>query len=230
MIPIKIESAWRGASDCLSCGIRDLVLFAELTQEDFDHIHAPIDDLLYKRDHSVFFEGAEAKFLYTVRKGRLKLIKSTTDGHARIVGIVRPGDVIGLEALVSQRYETEAVTLGLVSLCRIPHTLIRELAEKNTSLHAKLMARWHRALSDSANMLSGMNYGTARQRVINLIKTLRDPSDQTMTTLISRQDMGSLTDLKLETVSRVVASLVREGYLTPVDRVGRQYEITKTLD
>ena len=137
MIPINIKSAWRGASDCLSCGIRDLALFADLTQEDFGQIHAPIDDLLYKRDHTVFFEGEEASYVYTVRTGRLKLVKSTSDGHARIVGIVRPGDVMGLEALVSRRYETEAVALSSVSLCRIPNVVIRRLAEKNTSLHAK---------------------------------------------------------------------------------------------
>lgn len=30
MIPIKTESAWRGTSDCRNCGIRDMVLFADL--------------------------------------------------------------------------------------------------------------------------------------------------------------------------------------------------------
>jgi hypothetical protein len=45
MIPIKTESAWRGTSDCRNCGIRDMVLFADLNEEDFGLIHAPIDDL-----------------------------------------------------------------------------------------------------------------------------------------------------------------------------------------
>ena len=30
MIPIKIDSAWRGTSDCRSCGIRDMVLSAQV--------------------------------------------------------------------------------------------------------------------------------------------------------------------------------------------------------
>lgn len=30
MIPIQTESAWRGASDRRHCGIRDMVLFADL--------------------------------------------------------------------------------------------------------------------------------------------------------------------------------------------------------
>ena len=42
MIPIKIESAWQGTSDCRSCGIRDMVLFADLNEQDFGQIHTPI--------------------------------------------------------------------------------------------------------------------------------------------------------------------------------------------
>ena len=47
MIPIHVESAWKGTSDCRSCGIRDLVLFADLNEDDFGLIHAPIDDMAY---------------------------------------------------------------------------------------------------------------------------------------------------------------------------------------
>lgn len=229
MIPIKIESAWKGASDCQTCGIRELVLFADLTHEDFNQIHAPIDDLLYKRGHTVFFEGAPAQYLYTLRRGRIKLTKSTSDGHARIVGLLRAGDVMGLESLVSERYEAEAVALESVSLCRIPQAVIRQLSEQSPKLYMSLMKRWHRALTESSNLLSGMNYGSARQRVINMVLKFRDPADPTLTTLLSRQDMGSLADLKLETVSRVVASLVREGHLLPLDKAGKQYRIAQPL-
>jgi hypothetical protein len=54
MIQIKTESAWRGTSDCRNCGIRDLVLFADLNEEDFNHVHAPIDDLVYKSGQSLY--------------------------------------------------------------------------------------------------------------------------------------------------------------------------------
>lgn len=45
MIHIKTESAWRGTADCRACGIRDMALFAELKEEDFNLIHAPVNDL-----------------------------------------------------------------------------------------------------------------------------------------------------------------------------------------
>jgi hypothetical protein len=35
MIPIKTGHAWRGTADCKSCGIREMVLFADLDESDF---------------------------------------------------------------------------------------------------------------------------------------------------------------------------------------------------
>ena len=55
MIPIRTESAWKGTADCRNCGIRDLVLFADLNEQDFSHIHAPIDDLEYAQGAALYF-------------------------------------------------------------------------------------------------------------------------------------------------------------------------------
>ena len=57
MIPIKTESAWRGTSDCRNCGIRDMVLFADLNEHDFGQIHAPIDDLELRAGSALFAEA-----------------------------------------------------------------------------------------------------------------------------------------------------------------------------
>ena len=37
--------------------------------------------------------------------------------------------------------------------------------------------------------------------------------------------MGAMLDLKLETVSREVSALVRDGILEPLDRLGRRYRL-----
>jgi CRP-like cAMP-binding protein len=110
MIPIQIDSAWKGTSDCRHCGIRDMVLFADLTYT--------LDD-------------------------------------------------------------------------------------------------W----------LANMNFGTARQRVGGLALKMRDPDQPQFTSLFARDDMGAMLDLKLETVSREISGLVRDGTLQPRDKQGRRYEI-----
>ncbi len=43
--------------------------------------------------------------------------------------------------------------------------------------------------------------------------------------MFSREDMGAMMDLKLETVSREVSGLVREQVIEPMDKAGRLYRI-----
>ena len=92
MIPIKIDSAWKGTSDCRNCGIRDMVLFADLNEQDFGEIHTPIDDMVFAAEAPLYTEGETAVGVFTLRKGMVKLVRATADGRERIVRVLRPGD------------------------------------------------------------------------------------------------------------------------------------------
>ena len=225
MIPIKIDSAWKGTSDCRSCGIRDMVLFADLNEQDFSQIHTPIDDLVFSPQAALFGEGEEAKGIFTIRQGMVKLLRSTIDGRERIVRVLRQGDVCGIEAMATARYDTEAVALVETSVCRIPLSVLHHLAAHSPRLHVRLMQKWQQALKDADDWLAELNFGTARQRVAGLALKMRDPEHPGQTRFFAREDMGAMLDLKLETVSREISSLVREGVIQPLDRQGRLYEI-----
>jgi CRP-like cAMP-binding protein len=226
MIPIHIESAWKGTSDCRNCGIRDMVLFADLNESDFQLIHAPIDDLVFQPGAALFGEGRSAGHVMTIRTGVVKLVRNAADGRARIVRILKSGDVIGLEALFSSDYDTDAVAMSQVSVCKIPITVIKDLSAQSPRLHMRLMERWHRAVKEADDWLAALNFGTARQRVANIILKMRHIEDPTLTTLFSREDMGAMSDLKLETVSREVSRWTKEGVIEPQDKIGRLYRIT----
>lgn len=225
MIPIKTESAWRGTSDCRSCGIRDMVLFANLNEQDFALIHAPIDDLEIKTGESLYSEGAAALGIFTLRRGMLKLVRVTSDGRRRIVRVLRAGDVAGLEALATARYDSEAIALTPVSVCRIPLDVIHTLGSNSQRMHLTLMHKWQRTLKDADDWLADLNFGTARHRVASLILKMRNSVDGQTCTLFSREDMGTMLDLKLETVSREISRFVREGAIVPLDKIGRVYAI-----
>lgn len=225
VIPIHIESAWQGTSDCRNCGIRDMVLFADLNEQDFGQIHTPIDDLKYLQDAVLFYEAGHAQGVFTLRKGLVKLVRSTADGRERIVRVLRAGDVIGIEALATSRYDTEAVAMTDISVCRIPLSVLHHLSVHSPRLHTRLMQKWQQALKDADDWLAELNFGTARQRVARLALKMRDADAPHMTTLFARQDMGAMLDLKLETVSREISALVRDGLLKPQDKSGRHYEI-----
>ena len=208
MIPIKTESAWRGTSDCRNCGIRDMVLFADLNEQDFNLIHAPIDDLVYQSGHSLYGESDKAIGVFTLRKGLVKLVRVTADGRERVVRVLFPGDVVGLEALATGHFDSQAVALSEVSVCRIPLDVIHQLGANSPRLHRKLMEKWQSALKQADDWLAELNFGSARQRVLHFIHKMHEVADDGTATLFGRDDMGAMMDLKLETVSREVTALV----------------------
>jgi len=225
MIPIHIESAWKGTSDCRSCGVRDLVLFADLNEDDFSLIHAPIDDMAFPLGGLIYSEGDKAIGVFTLRQGMVKLVRSTTDGRERIVRVLRAGDVGGIEALATGHFDSEAVALNDVKVCRIPLSVMHNLSTKSPRLHNRLMQKWHQALKGADDWLADLNFGTARQRVAKFILKMRHAEIPDQTSLFSREDMGAMMDLKLETVSREVSSMVRERLIEPLDKTGRLYRI-----
>lgn len=225
MIPLKTESAWRGTADCKVCGIRDLVLFADLNEHDFGLIHAPIDEMDYAAGASMFTEGGATKGIFTLRQGMVKLVRSTLDGRPRIVRVLRAGDVVGLEALAGPHYDCDAVTLTPVSVCRIPLEVVEQLSSSSPRLHAQLMKKWQHALKDADDWLADMNFGSARRRVGNLVLKMRSAENRKISMLFSREDMGAMLDLKLETVSREISRLVRDGAIERIDKHGRIYRV-----
>lgn len=225
MIPIKTESAWRGTSDCRNCGIRDMVLFADLNEQDFNLIHAPIDDLVYQSGHSLYGESDKAIGVFTLRKGLVKLVRVTADGRERVVRVLFPGDVVGLEALATGHFDSQAVALNEVSVCRIPLDVIHQLGANSPRLHRKLMEKWQSALKLADDWLAELNFGSARQRVLHFIRKMHEVAGDGTATLFGRDDMGAMMDLKLETVSREVTALVRAGVMEPLDKHGRHYKV-----
>lgn len=224
-IPIQIDSNWKGTSDCRHCGIRDMALFADLNEQDFGEIHTPIDDMVFPLETVIYHEGQTARGVFTLRKGMVKLVRATSDGRERIVRVLRPGDVLGLEALATERYDTEAIALVEASVCRIPLSVLHHLSINSPRLHKRLMQKWQQALKDADDWLADLNFGSARQRVAALALKMRDPDQPHITSFFARDDMGAMLDIQLETVSSEISGLVRDGALKPCDKQGRRYEI-----
>lgn len=87
------------------------------------------------------------------------------------------------------------------------------------------MKKWQHALKDADDWLADMNFGTARRRVGNLILKMCSADNREISMLFSREDMGAMLDLKLETVSREISRLVRNGVIKQLDKQGRIYRV-----
>ncbi|MBB1126379.1 Crp/Fnr family transcriptional regulator [Thiospirillum jenense] len=213
---VTLREAWAGDADCRTCALRTSMLFADLEAADFEIIHEPIEQFNFKAGAVLYHSGDRDEYMFTVRSGALKLVQYLADGNLRIVRLVRSGDVLGLEALLDECYQHDAVVLQPTELCRFPVQLVQTLAHDNSKLYRELMTRWQRALTEADAWLTELSTGSARQRMARLLLRLIQDSTRNTCQLFNREDMGAMLGITTETASRTVASFKREDLIIEI--------------
>jgi CRP-like cAMP-binding protein len=208
--------AWNGEADCFNCTLRSSALFSGLTEDDFKMIHDQIEQVVLNPGDILYKVDDPGHHLFTVRSGLLKLVQYLPDGTQRIVRLVRSTDVLGLEMMVADHYQHEAVVLSTTELCRYPAAAVNQLCHSNSVLHKDLMSRWHKALSEAEASLTLLSTGTAKRRMANLLLRLVDGSGSSECFLLSREDMGSILSITIETASRTISEFKRLGIITKI--------------
>ncbi len=210
---VSDKEAWEGEADCLSCTLRNSVLFAGLEEKDFDQIHQPIDLYTLPPGSTLYRAGETGDRMFTVRSGILKLVQYLPDGHQRIVRLARSTDVIGLEALLDQPYQHDAVVLHSMEACSLPVSVVKKLSETNPALHKELLNRWQQALGEADAWLTELSTGSAKQRVARLLLRMVRNEQTSECDLFSREDMGAMLGITTETASRTIADFKRKSLL-----------------
>ena len=210
MKPNCTNPEWLGRAKCASCEIRNSVLFSGLSSLELDSILQPIDNLYVPLHTQLYEKDAAAPNVYTIRSGLIKLKVDLPNGGQRIVRLLRPGDVAGMETLVGERYHHTAIALQDSDVCRIPREVILQLDKTSPSVHQALMQRWQHQLNQADHFITALSTGPAEARMARLLITL-GCTDTLPETVPSREDMGALLGITTETASRIMAEFKRRG-------------------
>lgn len=187
--------------------------FAALDEAQLEVLLQPIDHFIAPGGTRLVAEGASAASLYTIRRGFVKLQGVTPEGRARIVRLLRPGDVIGLETLAGHGHLHTAVAITEVDVCRIPTSLLHDLELRNPALHELLLTRWEAALRQADEFILGLLGGSAPARMAHLLRLLVDLAHGEPPPRLSRQEIAAACDLTPETASRIASDWIAHGWL-----------------
>jgi CRP/FNR family transcriptional regulator len=210
---VTLHSAWTGEADCRNCQLRNTVLFSGLEEDDFEKIHQPIDQYVMPPGAYLYRMGEKANHMYTVRSGAFKLVQYLPDGSQRIVRLARTTDITGLEALLDQEYQHDAIALQPSEVCKLPVPVIQKLSAENPNLHKELLNRWNRALTEADAWLTHLSTGSAKQRIARLLLHVFGSNYDLSHPLFSREDIGSMLAITTETSSRIIAEFKRKKFL-----------------
>ena len=210
MKPNCTNPEWVGRAKCAVCEIRNSVLFSGLSTHELDAILQPIDNLHVPQHALLYEKDTAAPSVYTVRSGLIKLKVDLPNGGQRIVRLLRPGDVAGMETLVGERYHHTAIALQDADVCRIPRDVVMHLDKTSPSVHQALQQRWQRTIDQADHFIVALSTGPAEARMARLLITLGCTGDLPET-MPGREDMGALLGITTETASRIMAEFKRRG-------------------
>ena len=213
-IRVPLKDAWSGQADCRQCTLRESVLFAGLRENDFEKIHQPINQFVLQPGQALYHAGENGDRMFTIRSGLVKLVQYLPDGGQRIVRLVRSTDVTGLESLLGNAYDHDAIAMQPTEVCCLPVGTVRALSDDSPALHVELLKRWQRALSEADAWLTELSTGPARERVARLLLRLVRDQQPPECNLFGREDLGAMLGITTETASRTIAEFKRQGLLT----------------
>ena len=78
-----------------ACGLQRARLFAGLTADELHALAVPLDARHYLRDEFIFHMGEEARHVYLLESGAVKISRISPGGDEYMLDLHKPGDVFG---------------------------------------------------------------------------------------------------------------------------------------
>jgi CRP/FNR family transcriptional regulator len=224
--PIKIAEI-RAA--CQNCSTRELCLPMGLGSGDVETLNKLIKRRrTLKKGACLYRVNEPLRALFAIRKGTLKTTGLMEDGRAQITGFHLPGELLGVDAINSDRHAVTAEALEPSDVCEIPLDELETLARKVPGLQHQLLRIMSREIVRDEQLLILLGRMNADERLASAIisfvrrRQRRGDSVDVFKLSMSRQDLGDYLGLALETVSRLFSKFQEEGL---IEVQGRQLRL-----
>jgi CRP-like cAMP-binding protein len=225
MEELRVCMAWRGRGDCLACDGRENAFFAGLSPDAVARLHVDVHNTVTPSGEFLYQPAIKPESVWVLRTGAVKLLATAWDGTQRIVRVLKAGDVAGLEALLAGSYAHTAVTVGNVNACRVPLSAIEQLCLEHPGFQWNLMKKLQAALHETEQWLVDLASSgvSARVRMARLLLRLRDGESNRIYNF-SREELGLMLGVTIETASRISAAFLRERLLVRRESGSRFYD------
>jgi CRP/FNR family transcriptional regulator len=172
----------------------------------------------FSAGEALFWEGDRAGQIFNVLQGVLRVFKILPDGRRAIVGFVYPGDIPGVSFQHRYLFTAEAVT-G-VKVRRISRLRFLSLVNKSPDLRRQLFALFCGEMSAAQDQMLLLGRKSAEERVASFLLAVHRKSAEgaEIELPMSRLDMADYLGLTIETVSRMMTSLARDGLIRATGR------------
>ncbi|MBC8639074.1 helix-turn-helix domain-containing protein [Caballeronia sp. EK] len=198
----------------------------------------PFPTRTVERGDALYCMGEPLRSVYTVQSGCFKTVatfpSSNDDSapHTQVTGFHFADETLGLDGVCTGRHESDAIALESSVVRIMPVGILEPLCREYAAMQHELLAIMSAEIVRASRLALMLGTMPARERVAAFLLDFAERLDARSASAgdqanelilpMTRADIGSYLGLELETVSRTLSKLQREG---AIGLNGRQVRI-----
>ncbi|WP_050605040.1 transcriptional regulator FnrL [Ruegeria sp. 6PALISEP08] len=209
-------------SNCEDCPIRHRAVCARCDADELEELESIKYYRSFEAGQTIIWCGDQMNFVGSVVAGIASLTQTMEDGRTQMVGLLLPSDFVGRPGREAAPYDVQATTD--VVMCCFRKKPFEELMATTPHIAHRLLQMTLDELDAAREWMLVLGRKTAREKIASLLSIIarRDASisQKGLTGSIvfdlplTREAMADYLGLTLETVSRQISALKKEGVIT----------------
>ncbi|GAA6201994.1 transcriptional regulator FnrL [Aquicoccus sp. SU-CL01552] len=209
------------AGACSECPIRHRAVCAHCERDELERL----EEIKYYRNfeagQTIIWSGDKMGFVGSVVSGIASLTQTMEDGRTQMVGLLLPSDFVGRPGREGSPYDVTATTD--VVMCCFRKKPFEDMMIRTPHIAHRLLEMTLDELDAAREWMLVLGRKTAREKIASLLSIIarRDasltphgPSGPMMFDLpLTREAMADYLGLTLETVSRQMSALKKDGVI-----------------
>ena len=213
--------AMHGSMRCDDCPIRYRAVCAQCEGDELALLERMKFYRSFEAGQPIVWEGDRMDFVASVVTGVATLTRTLEDGRTQMVGLLLPSDFLGRPGRDNAAYNATAAT-GVV-LCCFRRGPIDQMMQRTPHVAHRLLEMTLDELDAAREWILLLGRKTAREKIASFIAIIarrqaalqkRRPTGRIVLELpLTREAMAAYLGLTIETVSRQMTALRRDGVI-----------------
>jgi CRP-like cAMP-binding protein len=200
--------------------LKYIPLFSELAEEDLKEIVKLAVRQIYKKDNMILIEEEIGSTMFIILDGRVKISRISEDGREVILSILSEGDFFGeMSILDGQNRSANVVTLEDSRIMIVRREDFLKMLRDYPQIAINLLKELAHRLRRSDSQIKSLSLQNATGKVASTLLRIADDSGKIhmgqveISKLPPQQDLANMAGTSRETISRVLKTLSKQGYL-----------------
>lgn len=200
--------------------LKNIPIFSELSDRDLQKVSQVASKQRYHKDNLILIEEEVGSTMFIILSGRVKISRITDDGREVILSILSEGDFFGEMALLDGQTRSANVTaIEESELMVIRREDFLQLLRDYPQIAINLLKELAQRIRKSDEHIKSLSLQDATGRVANTLLRIAEDSgvfrrgQVEISELPLQQDLANMAGTSRETISRVIKSLMLQGYL-----------------